>query len=47
MKLNRKDEKKFVEIQKIRFFRKHNDENFFFLFQMFDSPMGYLASIMF
>ena len=31
MHLNRKDEKKYVEIQKI-FFRKQNGENFFFQF---------------
>ena len=47
MHLNRKDEKKCVEIQKFCFFRKQNGENFFFLVQMFSSPMDYLASIMF
>ena len=45
--LNRKDEKMYVEIQKFDFFRKQNGENFFFLVQMFSSPMGYLACIMF
>ena len=47
MNLNRKDEKKYVEIQKNYFFRKQNDENFFILALMFYSPMGYLASVMF
>ena len=46
MNLKRKDEKKYAEIQKFDFFRKQNGENFF-LVQMFHSPMGYLASIMF
>ena len=40
MHLNRKDEKMYVEIQKFDFFGKQNDENFFFLVQMFSSPMG-------
>ena len=31
MHLNRKDEKKYVEIQKFDFFRKQNGENFFFM----------------
>ena len=51
MNLNRKDEKKYVEIQK--FIKKKNNikkkivENSYFLVQLFYSPMGYLASIMF
>ena len=48
MHLNRKDEKRYAEIQKFDFFfRKQNGENFLFLVQMFYSPMGYLASKMF
>ena len=37
----------YIEIPKNWFFRKQNSENYFFLVQMFSSPMGYLASIMF
>ena len=40
MHLNRKDEKMYVEIQKIDFFRKQKGENFFFLVQIFSSPLG-------
>ena len=48
MHLNRKNEKMYVENYKIFLFsRKQNGENFFFLVQMFSSPKGYLASIMF
>ena len=48
MHLNRKDEKnESRNKKKMFFFRKQNGENFFFLVQMFSSPMGYLASIMF
>ena len=44
MHLNRKDEKKYVKIQKFDFL---GNKTFFFLVQMFSSPMDYLASIMF
>ena len=47
MHLNRRDENEHVEIQKFDFFRKQNGEHLFSLVQMFSSPMGYLASIMF
>ena len=43
MNLNRK---KVCRYTKILFFRKQNGENFF-LDQIFSSPMGYLAGIMF
>ena len=46
MHLNRKDEKMYVEIQKIDFLGNKTLKTFF-LVQMFSSPMGYLASIMF
>ena len=45
MNLNRKIGKN-VEIKKFEYFRKENGETFF-LVQMFYSPMGYLAIIMF
>ena len=47
MHISRKDEKLYVEIQKFDFSGNKNGENFLFLVQMFSSPMGYLASIMF
>ena len=46
MNLNRKDENKYIEYEKFVFFKKQNSENFF-LVQMFYSPIGCLASIMF
>ena len=46
MHVNRTD-KKVCRNTKICFFRKQNGENFFFLVKMFNSPMDYLASIMF
>ena len=46
MLLNRKDEKKYVEIQKFEFLGNKTVKTFF-LVQMFYGPMGYLASIMF
>ena len=45
MNLNRKDEKKYVEIQNFEFLG--NKTVIVFLVQMFYSLMGYLASIMF
>ena len=45
--LNRKDEKKYVEIQKFEFLGNKTVKTFFLLVQMFSSPMDYLASIMF
>ena len=47
MNLNRKDEKKYVERQKFRFLGNKPVKTFFFLVQMFYSPIGYLASKMF
>ena len=47
MHLNRKDEKKYVEIQKLDFLGNKTVKTFFFLVQMFSSPIDYLASIMF
>ena len=47
MHLNRKDEKKYVEIQKFDFLGNKTVKTLFFLVQMFSSPMDYLASIMF
>ena len=45
--LNRKDEnKQYVEIQKFDFLGNKTVKTFF-LVQMFYSPMGYIASIMF
>ena len=46
MHLNRKDEKKYVEIQKIDFLGNKTVKKKF-LVQMFSSPMDYLSSIMF
>ena len=46
MHLNRKDEKKNVEIQKFDFLGNKMVKTFF-LVQMNSSPMDYLASIMF
>ena len=47
MHLSRKDEKMYVEIQKFDFLGNKTVKTFFFVVQMFSSPMGYLASIMF
>ena len=47
MLLNRKVEKKYVELQKFDFLGNKTVKTFFFLVQMFFSPVGYLASIMF
>ena len=47
MHLNRKDEKKYVEIKKNDFLGNKTVKTFFFLAQMFSSPMDYLASIIF
>ena len=47
MHLNRKYEKIYVEIQKFDFLENKTVKIFFFLIQMFSSPMGYLASIIF
>ena len=47
MHLKRKDEKKYEEIQKFDFLGNKTVKTFFFLVQMFSSPMEYLASIMF
>ena len=44
--LNRKDENKYIEIQKFDFLGNKTVKTFF-LVQMFSSPMDYLASIMF
>ena len=46
MHLNRKDEKMYVKIQKFDFLWNKTVKTFI-LVQMFSSPMGYLASIMF
>ena len=52
MNLNRKDEKKYVEIQQKKKKKKmtflgNKTLKTFFLVQMFYSPLGYKASIMF
>ena len=47
MHLNRKDEKKYVQIQKKNDFLGNKMVKTFFLVQMFSNPMDYLASIMF
>ena len=47
MHSSRKDEKMHVEIQKFDFLGNKTVKTFYFLVQMFSSPMGYLASIMF
>ena len=46
MHLNRKDDKKYVVLQKFDFLG-NKTVKFFFLVQTFSSPMDYLASIMF
>ena len=44
--LNRKDENKYVEIQKKNdFLGNKTVKTFFFLVQMFSNPMDYLASM--
>ena len=47
MHLKRKYEKKYVEIQKFDFLGNKTVKTFFFLVQMFYSPMGYLAGKMY
>ena len=43
----KKDEKKYLEIQKFDFLGNKTVKTFFVLVQMFSSPIDYLASIMF